>query len=243
MVTTLNGHVMYIPERDSVISPAILSGGYETRTLGLMVDRLHPGDLVVDIGSHVGLYTLSAARAVGPTGRVVALEPNPENYRLLQANIRENQYTNITPVCGAASNQMGQAPLFCDPENTGAHSLARTDLADHCDVDLFTVDDLLDAPPDFIKMDCEGWELKALEGSQNSISQADDLVILLEFSPSLLKRAGDSAIQLLGFLRDFSLTVYYTHTPDLCQVNELEILAMFPEFSTRHTNLWAMKNA
>ena len=56
------------------------------------------GDIVVDIGAHIGYYTLIFARLVGPKGKVFAFEPEPNNFNLLIKNIKINGYKNIIPV-------------------------------------------------------------------------------------------------------------------------------------------------
>jgi hypothetical protein len=99
----VNGHKMYIPTGNigCGIAP------YEPETTAVFLSLITDGDVVVDLGAHVGYYTLLAARRVGPEGRVFAFEPNPDNFRLLVKNIESNLYSNVIPVQKAVSNGRG----------------------------------------------------------------------------------------------------------------------------------------
>jgi tRNA G37 N-methylase Trm5 len=82
----------------------MVNGAWERDTVRLFERILRAGDVVVDIGAHVGYFTLIAARSVGPEGRVYAFEPDPENYALLVRNIELNGYQNIMPIQKAVWN-------------------------------------------------------------------------------------------------------------------------------------------
>ncbi len=94
-LVTMNGHKMYIS--DDFLG-FYLIGEYEPETTDLFVSLLHEGDVVVDIGAHIGYYTLLAARTVGKDGKVFAFEPDPDNYALLVKNVEMNGYNNVTAV-------------------------------------------------------------------------------------------------------------------------------------------------
>ena len=84
----------------------------EPVTSALVRRLLQPGDTFVDIGAHVGWLTLQAARIVGPTGMVVAVDPQPYNCEKLLTNAHANGLTNITVVCGAAGERTGHVRLM-----------------------------------------------------------------------------------------------------------------------------------
>lgn len=81
------------------------------------------GGTVIDVGAHGGYFTVRAAAHVGPRGRVLAIEPEPENLRLLREHIRRNRLRNVTVVPAAASARAGKAHLYLAPGLTG-HSLS-----------------------------------------------------------------------------------------------------------------------
>src|SRR5215210_714757 len=65
-----------------------------------IIERFLPkqGDIVVDIGAHMGRYTIISSKRVGPNGKVVAIEADPSNFEMLNSNIKLNQLTNVVPL-------------------------------------------------------------------------------------------------------------------------------------------------
>ena len=71
-------------------------GSYEYEKESKYATCLSRGDIVYDLGSHAGLYTLLAAKHIGPSGRVYAIEPFPNNCANLRHNVRINSFSNVT---------------------------------------------------------------------------------------------------------------------------------------------------
>jgi FkbM family methyltransferase len=132
---------------------------------------LRPGDVVFDLGAHVGAFTVPAARAVGADGRVVALEPGRENHRLLARNVAANRLPNVTLLEEGAWSHPDRLKLRLST-TSGAHaidSLAAEGTGGGVEeIVVDTVDNLVGrlALPrvDFVKMDVEGAEIAVLEG-------------------------------------------------------------------------------
>jgi tRNA A58 N-methylase Trm61 len=88
----VNGFLMYI--RPYLLSDLIISlPNYEPDIQKVFKPK--PGEIVIDVGAHIGYYTLKAARAVGTKGKVIAIEPNPENFHLLRNNVILNRFYNV----------------------------------------------------------------------------------------------------------------------------------------------------
>jgi len=85
--------------------------------------RPQPGDTVFDIGAHCGVSTYHFSKLVGPTGRVIAFEPDPLNHSLLLRNIARHELGNVTPLKIAIAGSRGQAAFHC--EGTIGSGLAR----------------------------------------------------------------------------------------------------------------------
>ena len=66
------------------------------------------GDTVVDVGAHIGLYTLIASNRVGSSGKVFAIEPDPMNFEILVQNIRLNNLENVLALNYAAYSEEGE---------------------------------------------------------------------------------------------------------------------------------------
>lgn len=125
----------------------------------------------------MGFYTLKAAKEVGNSGQVIAIEPEDKNYRLLTWNIRINKYENITPVKLALSDFEGKAPFFIKARSC-SHSLIRktwiTPIVDSTKVTVTTLDNLLQKlnieKVDLLKINVEGAELAVLKGCKELLN-------------------------------------------------------------------------
>src|SRR5207245_2930011 len=99
-----------------------VTGVWEKDVTAYLMKLIESGMVVVDIGANVGYYTLLAAEKVGSHGKVLAFEPEPSRYALLEKNVRANDLKNVIPVQKAVSNKTGAARLYLDPRhNSGDH--------------------------------------------------------------------------------------------------------------------------
>jgi FkbM family methyltransferase len=133
--------------------------------------ELSPGQVVIDLGANLGVFATRAARRVGPAGRVVAVEPHPDNFRRLQANGRRNGLTWLDCVQAAAGDADGEATLFVHERGIN-HSLVRGAGAS-VPVRVRTVDGLVRelglSRVDFLKIDIEGAVPAALRGASETL--------------------------------------------------------------------------
>lgn len=125
---------------------------------------IRPTDVVVDVGANIGAFTVPAATAAY-RGRVIAVEPDADNFRLLTANVRRNGCRNVAAVRQAVAGQTGRVRLTVD-RNSSGHRIGPADEAG-ATVPAVRLSDLLDAHQvdrcDFLKLDCEGAEFDILE--------------------------------------------------------------------------------
>jgi len=132
------------------------------------------GDVVLDVGAHVGSYALRYSRIVGNKGRVVAFEPEPDNRRILNWNIRLNKADNVSPRSEALGNFRGKGRLKLSAF-AGVHSFVRTSAEIHQTgeilVPVMKLDDLDMARVDLMKIDVEGYELEVLRGGEETITR------------------------------------------------------------------------
>lgn len=186
---------------------------YEFETSMLAIGALRAGDIAIDVGAHVGYYTLLFRLLVGPTGSIYAFEPMPETYRRLVRNVMRNGFTNILPLPMALADREGTARLHFHPENEGQSTLIGDVGGQSCEVQLSRLDDVfhgaLPARPRLLKIDAEGAEMFVLNGGQNWIAeQAPDMVIC-EIFRGALDAAGTSAQEIRNFFaqRDYRCAV------------------------------------
>lgn len=108
-------------------------------------------------------------------GKVIALEPDPENFERLKQNIFLNHLKNVTPLNLALSDHAGQARLYHNQHNTGGYCLSPDDNSlDSVEVRLSTLDDVvhsLGLIPDLIKIDVEGHTVPALNGAKDILNR------------------------------------------------------------------------
>jgi FkbM family methyltransferase len=165
----------------------MLDGFWEMWLTQFFARHLMPGMTVIDVGANFGYYTLLFGDAVGETGRVIAVEPNPDAVALLAETVLLNGHatrTRIVPhALGAAA---GPAWLYApDGEPKNATLVDRADLPGgrSTEVSTFTLDEVaLELPKiDLVKIDAEGGEIGIVAGMRQLIAR-DKPCIVLEFN-------------------------------------------------------------
>jgi FkbM family methyltransferase len=130
----------------------------------------HPGDVVIDVGANIGHMSLMAAREVGPTGRVIAIEPGSRAFTLLQRNAALNFPDRITSVRAACDESDGTATLYVSKYSAEHNSLRPEPVIGGIGEEIVPTRSLqslcreLDIIPDVIKIDVEGAEWRVLKG-------------------------------------------------------------------------------
>src|SRR5215204_7240088 len=154
------------------------------------------GDIVVDIGAHMGRYTIISSKRVGANGKVVAIEAHPSNFEMLKSNIKLNQLTNVIPLNYAAYSKETKINLYLPDEESGYtmhHSIMSnyvfTKYKDKTEdkfveVSANTLDYLLQLTEitdvNWVKIDVEGAEFEVLKGASNVLSKSKDIALLIE---------------------------------------------------------------
>jgi len=133
-----------------------------------------PGDVVWDAGAHAGASSYFLSKMVGPSGRVYAFEPDSANFEYLLKNIERNGVGNVIPVAKALSGRTGTVSFVMDGTmDSGINEyLVYTGPGEVKNVPTLTIEDAcaeLGCVPRFIKMDIEGAEVSAIEGSAEFI--------------------------------------------------------------------------
>lgn len=203
---TVNGQRIRFPAKWCRYYPTT----YERKKHEFLVERCRPGSTVIDGGAHIGLFTVAMARAVGPSGRVVAFEPTPATRSVLSrtvalndvaasVSVRDEALTSVTSrmtlhvaaVEGSNSNSLiGVAPGGVEEE---VPTLALDDLAP-----------TLPSPVSCIKLDIEGAELDALVGAEELLQQQGP-ALCIEVHPTVLRSADRDP----GGVRDLLLDLGY----------------------------------
>jgi len=177
-----------------------------------MQSLLRPGDVVIDGGANIGLYTVLAAACVGRHGQVIACEPSPATMTLLRANVKHNRFDWVEVREVALAEARGRLTMHTFEPGSGYSSFAPalTLDGDRIDVEVTTLDDLaatLDRSVSLVKLDVEGAELRALHGASELLRVARP-DFLIELEPQHLARQGSSVAELQDLFEDVAYVGY-----------------------------------
>lgn len=171
---------------------SLVYGTWEPQVTSLITSTVKPGMTVIDIGAHVGYYSLLFAKCVGPAGRVFSFEPLPENLALLRKNIELNHLNNVRCFESALFSGAKELCLAVPDEspNSGDGSVIHDRGGKHILVSATTLDSFCaghDLQPDLLKMDVEGAEYDVLMGATETIARCrpELLIELHHFDGSL----------------------------------------------------------
>ena len=219
------------PNRGGANGMGILMDSYEEDSTRIFKELTQPGTTVIDIGAHIGYYTLLAARGVGPSGRVYAFEPEAENYRWLLRNIEINGYKNVTALSKAVAGKTGPLELWLG-SGSGTHSIypePRDDQKNEL-VEATTIDDFLEAEGwpviEVIKMDAEGAEPQVFKGMQRLLDRQDSLKIIFEFNRRGLEDIGHDPLKFLQRLQANKLTLHALGSKEPRVLSSEDILSL-----------------
>ena len=181
---------LFASNEDLAIGRHVLRGHpYDPRIAAVINRYVKPGMAVMDIGANIGCLTMLLASLVGPSGLVVAVEPNPENVKLLEASRRVNGFDQVLVIQAAAGRQTGLLALNVSHSNgmTGELPGKLDGIFASRPVPCFALDELLPKGRHFnlVKIDTEGAEFNVLIGLSGTIDR-DHPVIVSEFSPGML---------------------------------------------------------
>jgi len=183
----------------------------------LLKDIIKPGMTVVDVGANIGIYTAYMASIVGEEGKVYAFEPSPYTFNVLQ---KYNKNHNVTLVQAAVGDTTGRITLYLSDKLNVDHRTYETDEErQSIDVPSYRLDDYLkNEKVDFIKMDIQGFEHKALLGMRNILQTNHDIKVLMEFWPYGLIKAATTPQEILAFLHqlDFKTELIEGKNPKPC---------------------------
>lgn len=185
---------------DAAVTPGLRSGAYEPHLTAVFEQYARPGMTVVDVGANLGYYAILSARLVGPSGRVVALEPNSENCRLLLSSLRLDGITNVELIPVAADTTTGWAYYSTHVGSNGG-LIDDRDLLRHPGVVVptFRLDDLVEQPVGLLKLDVEGAEGRVVKGATRLIER-DRPVITTELKEDMLAQVSKMSLdEYLGY--------------------------------------------
>lgn len=199
------GAVFKISSRDFTILPSMMNGDYEDYVLGLYKKLVKPGSVIVDVGANIGLFSVLGSKYAGDKGMVYAFEPEPNNLKLFNENLKANNCKNVKVVNKAAGEKKGELSLYIAKNSVGTHSLIKKDnheLDGEIKVEVTTLDTRLNKLKqiDVLKVDVEGFEPVVFRGAKKTLERTS--VLFFEYNQADT-RACSSIEELLELLSGF----------------------------------------
>ena len=229
--------ILYLDRSDPVISGALTLGVYELSEQALFAKYLHGNMTLVDIGANLGLYTAVSMYHLDSCGRIIAFEPHPQTYELLKRNVATNQTNGracprVDTFNLAATPEPCKQELHLNPENHADNRMyhgtyqGQMEDWDTLTVEGRPVDDVLAElgieEVNFVKIDIQGYEQKAISGFQKTLARSKNVILLSEFWPKGLQEAGGNAAGYLQMLTSLGFTLYALNEKPYGSVTPLE---------------------
>jgi FkbM family methyltransferase len=239
---------VYVDLRDG-LSHALLAGSpwktapWEIDEQIVMRRLVRPGDVVLDIGAHIGLHTVLLSALVGRSGVVHAFEVNPAKLPALRVTVSRLTNTVLHPF--GLADEARRAVLFVPEDQTMASlsdwTAGRGGAVRKTECELKPLDDLVVdggiAPPDFIKCDVEGAELQVFRGAVRTLDRELAPIVLFEANAQAASGFGapiEAATDFLRSLRQPNYSIY--HLQGNGELTAIEVITDEAE----HFNLVAM---
>lgn len=178
---------MYVDTRDPVHAPHLIIEGFWKSWITLaMMRALRPGMVAVDVGANLGYYTIVMGRSIGPTGRVIACEPNKRLIEIIRQSLcGPSEITTIeNRAAHSASNTLAN---FYIPDGRPMNAA----IVPNClridggaTIETVRLDDVLPQKVDYIKIDTEGAEAHVWEGLRRTLDANPNIRVFMEFDPT-----------------------------------------------------------
>lgn len=210
---------------------------YEPATFAFLRQNLKPGATALDLGAHMGLFSVAMSQIVGKDGRVFSFEPTVSTRNVLKEVIKINGCDHNVEVRGEAVSRRKGKLYFYDTGNevSNANSLIQTDKSlDKIEVDTIGLDEFAaerGVKIDCLKIDVEGAELDLLEGAKNVFTKMRP-VALLSLHPVSIKANNQSLGNIWDLVKSYNMRVIYeekeTTKENFCGHDGLFDVHLFP---------------
>ena len=190
-----------------------LGQNYDAPVAEFLRVRVKPGALCLDVGANVGVYVLQFAHWSGPTGRVVAFEPNPSARAVMEKHIQMNRLGERVQIVSAAVGERSGADILYAAEADGMSRLGEPNRAlagrvSEIRVAVVTLDEFCKSQalkPDWLFIDIEGYEIAALAGARELIHSRREMGIIVEMHPSVWDSANTTRARAESLLGELGL--------------------------------------
>ena len=203
---SINGINYELHIDDWIQSQLYFLNEYEMPEIKALGRFLNDGDVFVDIGANIGLFTLNAANLVGESGNVIAFEPFKLNWNSLKKNVSMNRYSSVKIENMAIGEKNGEISLYYDDSesNLGMVSFKEKGHSIKESIESITLDTYIENQSitkiDFIKLDIEGGEFNALKGMIETLNRFKPTLLIEILNDEFYKDNNDSIENFLSNL-------------------------------------------
>lgn len=194
---------------------------YEIEHVTFINEVVKEAMTVIDIGAHIGFFSIIFAKRVGARGKVIAFEPTSSTYELLNKTIKINKIKDIVKAEQKAVGDRKDTVKFyvtdIEAHNSNSLSNNQRDYGNEhsIDVEMISIDEYVKengiGQVDFVKIDAEGAEYSVLKGLKNTIDK-DKPQIILALHPDSIKNFGDSLKEIWNYIEEHGYSTYYQNT-------------------------------
>lgn len=185
-VLEVNGYkIMVIPNDPGISRELHTFRTHEPLSTQLISRELKPGMICLDIGSNIGYYVLLESKLVGKKGKVIAIEPSPQNFQYLEKNLEFSGHHNVDAYNFAAGDIDGNIRFFVNERSNGCQVLyegrkipnrpGKVIQVPIKKMDKFIEENKFDSI-DFVRMDVEGFEYNIFKGMENTIEKFKPII-------------------------------------------------------------------
>lgn len=203
--------------KTSFLCRPIVRGNFEIGERRLLQRVLKAGDVFVDVGANIGLFTVIAGKCVGSRGVVLAVEPSLSTCDILKSQIDLNKLQNVQVCQVGLSNENGELELYQgtdsnDPFNSfgtpiweGEFKPVRVPVKTF---DSLMADKLQGRPIRLVKIDTEGWECSVLAGGKITFAMPEAPDLIIEFCEKALRASSSSCVELYQAVSSYGYTCF-----------------------------------
>ena len=195
--------------KDSILSKLIYEG-FEKEETGYVISKLNEGDIFIDIGTNIGLFSLIASQIVGEKGKVISFEPTPSTFSRLIENIEINNLKNIDARNIGLSDKSDELTFYMSKNGHDAWNSFAPSLDNKLEKEIKVPESTLDFELEnidkskitLVKIDVEGWEKFVLYGGKDFFVNYNPIV-MVEFTEENTFNAGYAVHDIYDIMQDF----------------------------------------
>jgi FkbM family methyltransferase len=214
--------------------------------VSLSKKEIKKGDVVLDIGAHIGYYTIIFSELVGSTGKVYAFEPLPKNFQLLKKTVETNNLTNVEIFQNIVSDKNETLDFYTSKLDSVGNRMYNSDeAASKIEINSISIDEFLKNKSnkvDFVKMDIQGAEVLAIDGMKETLQNNKKLKIIQEWWPEAIKKYDRIPDSHLNFLEKLGFIFYVVdETYDkLTPITVSKLMKTYPNDNLEDVNLFCV---